>query len=44
MISTFTVTIDGELSEKEAEKIRHALQKSVAPWFKKGHTVKVESE
>ncbi len=43
MPRTYTVTVEGELSDKDAEKIRHAIQKSLAPWFKKGLAIKVES-
>ncbi len=42
MAHVFTVTLDGELSEKEQEKIRQTLQKSLSKWFKKGHTISVE--
>ncbi len=43
MTQTYTVTVDGPLSEKDSEKIRLALQKALAPWFKKGFDVKVEA-
>lgn len=41
MAETFTVSIDGEVSDKEADKIRQTLQKSLAKWFKQGLDIKV---
>lgn len=42
MARTFEVSVDGELSDKDAAKIQQTLQKSLAKWFKKGHSIKVE--
>lgn len=41
---TFTVTVDGQLSKRDAEKLRKALHKATAPWFKDGHDVTVDVE
>ena len=41
MSETFQVVVDGDVSEKEAEKIRQTLQKSLKKWFAKGLDIKV---
>lgn len=41
MSESYTVTVEGEVSDKEAEKIRQAIQKSLGKWFKKGLDINV---
>ncbi|MGB1586208.1 MAG: hypothetical protein ACPHID_04095 [Thermoplasmatota archaeon] len=41
MAETFKVTIEGDVSDKEADKIRQTIQKSLGKWFKKGLDIHV---